>query len=230
MRAAILGVWAGDELPALRQLVAASTRITHTDPAAEDGAIAVAVAAAYAAAAAPSTVISPERFLLTLRSALRPGSPLLPLIEQVVAAVSEGSSLDQYLSNRGLQHGVSGYINHTVPAALFCWLRWPRDYRRAVEAVVLAGGDTDSTGAIVGALVGAAVGVEGIPREWLDGLCEWPRSVRWMRRLAHRLAVAKAGKSAARPLPLFWPGLLLRNVFFLIVVLIHGVRRILPPY
>lgn len=32
------------------------------------------------------------------------------------------------------------------------------------------------------------------------------------------------------PVPLFWPGLLLRNLIFLVIVLAHGFRRLLPPY
>jgi hypothetical protein len=30
--------------------------------------------------------------------------------------------------------------------------------------------------------------------------------------------------------PYFWPGLLPRNLLFLLVVLLHGFRRLLPPY
>ena len=73
--------------------------------------------------------------------------------------------------------GVSGYIYHTVPVALFCWLRWPGDFRRAVEEVILLGGDADTTGAVVGGIAGATVGQGGIPAEWLQGILEWPRSV-----------------------------------------------------
>ncbi len=138
-----------------------------------------------------------------------------------------------FASELGLSRGVSGYVNHTVPFALFCWLRWPDDFRAAVEAAVLAGGDTDTVAAITGALVGATAGPDAIPAEWLSRLAEWPRSVAWMRRLAKHLATAAgetAGARASRPLPLFWPGLLPRNVLFLIVVLLHGLRRLLPPY
>jgi ADP-ribosyl-[dinitrogen reductase] hydrolase len=95
----------------------------------------------------------------------------------------------------------------------------------AIEAVVALGGDADTTGAIVGALVGATTGSSGIPPEWLAGMWEWPRSVRWMRRLAERLAA-----DGSSPLPLLWPGLILRNTLFLAVVLLHGLRRLLPPY
>lgn len=99
--------------------------------------------------------------------------------------------------------------------------------------MIALGGDTDTTGAIVGALAGATVGAGGIPGEWLAGLIEWPRSVAWMRALAERLAgrFPVAGDAVAPgPLPLFWPGLLPRNLLFLLVVLLHAFRRLLPPY
>lgn len=93
------------------------------------------------------------------------------------------------------------------------------------------GGDADTTGAITGALANATVGANGIPQEWLDGLWEWPRSVNWIRRLAERFDKATAKMpEETETLPLFWPGILPRNVFFLIVVLLQGLCRLLPPY
>ena len=121
-----------------------------------------------------------------------------------------------------------------VPVALYAWLRRPGDVRNAVEQVIKLGGDADTTGAIVGAITGATVGASSIPLDWLDGILEWPRSVRWMRSLADRLAdrFGPEGEAArpGKPLRLFWPALLLRNLIFLGVVLLHGLRRLLPPY
>ena len=95
------------------------------------------------------------------------------------------------------------------------------------------GGDADSTGAVVGGIAGATVGASGSPVEWVDGLLEWPRSVTWMRTLAERLAARftlERSPSGQGPLGLFWPGILPRNLLFLFVVLLHGFRRLLPPY
>ena len=78
---------------------------------------------------------------------------------------------------------------------------------------------------IAGALVGASLGAADLPDSAVAGLADWPRSVSWMRRLAQRLA-----EGPSRPLPLLWPVLLPRNLLFLLVVLAHGFRRLLPPY
>ena len=92
------------------------------------------------------------------------------------------------------------------------------------------GGDTDTCAVIMGAIVVARVDEEGIPDHWRDGICEWPRSVAWMGTLAQRLA-SQVGRrmrgEALAPSPL---AMLLRNIVFLVVVLLHGFRRLAPQY
>jgi len=110
------------------------------------------------------------------------------------------------------------------------WLQHQEDFRAAVLDVVRCGGDTDTTAAILGGIVGARVGKRGIPQGWLDGLMEWPRTVAWMEALGRRLARASSQGDRQRALSLPLSGLPLRNLFFLIVVLLHGFRRLLPPY
>lgn len=65
---------------------------------------------------------------------------------------------------------------------------------------------------------------ERIPADWRNGIVEWPRSPGWLERL--RLALARA-TAAPR---YFWPGVVVRNGVFPVVVLAHGLRRRLPPY
>jgi hypothetical protein len=70
----------------------------------------------------------------------------------------------------------------------------------------------------------------GIPKDWLDGLWEWPRSAVWMGRLAEAASNAVATGGPVRP-PRVFPLLgLVRNAVFLGVVLAHVARRVLPPY
>jgi ADP-ribosylglycohydrolase len=122
------------------------------------------------------------------------------------------------------------FVRHrTAPVAIFAWLRYPHDFRQAVEECVCLGGDTDTTGAIVGALAGATLGPEAIPPCWRAEILEWPRSCDWIEALADRVATTCDGGDTA-PCTLFWPALLPRNAFFASVVLTHGFRRLLPPY
>ena len=124
---------------------------------------------------------------------------------------------------------IGGYIYHTVPVALYAWYHHFGDFRNALLAVIRCGGDTDTAGAVVGALAGATVGASGIPERWITGIVDWPRSTAVVREAADRLAAASSG-SASGPVRYFWPGVILRNVVFLVLVLGHGFRRLLPPY
>jgi ADP-ribosyl-[dinitrogen reductase] hydrolase len=222
MRAAILGA-SIDDPDALRTFVKASTRITHTDPKAEFGALAVSLAAWSSRQSEP---LNTDRYLQQLKEWFDgEGVELIELLEQAIASAQAGQTTEGFADALGLANGVSGYVYHTVPIAIHAWLAHPRDFRAAVMAVIACGGDTDSTGAIVGGIVGTTVGREGIPEEWLRGLLEWPRSVTWMERLGMQFA---AGSASPPRLP--WITVLPRNFFFLIVVLFHGFRRLLPPY
>ena len=127
----------------------------------------------------------------------------------------------------GLSRGVTGYAFHTVPIAIYTFLRHGNHFHEALVASLSCGGDTDTVAAIVGALVGANVGGEGIPSEWLDAISDWPNSVSFLRRLAGELA---RPRGAGCPASHFWPGAIPRNLFFLAVVIVHGFRRLLPPY
>jgi hypothetical protein len=170
------------------------------------------------------------------------GEELLARLQSARDMLRRGASVAEYADALGQQNGVSGYIAHTVPVALYAWLRHPDDFRAAVEAAILLGGDTDTTGAVTGALAGASLGAAAIPPEWLSACCDWPRSARWIRALAERLGGAPAPETSHErdvrgtagvppaPLPLCWPALPLRNLVFLALVLGHGFRRLLPPY
>ena len=227
MRAAIIGA-AVEDGAKLTRLVRSSTRITHTDPRAESGALAVALAAQMAS---QRDVVSGAAFLDRFRAHTGGGEGELGgLIEDAVRAADEGRNTADFAASLGLAKGVSGFVCHTVPVALHAWLTNQRDFRSAVSAVIQCGGDADSTGAIVGGIVGASVGREGIPEEWLDRLIEWPRSTAWMERLAVQLDSTMQSGVATRPIRLPVYGVIPRNLFFLVVVLLHGARRALPPY
>jgi ADP-ribosyl-[dinitrogen reductase] hydrolase len=228
MRSAILGA-AVDDLDRLIPLVTVTTRITHTDPKAEYGALAVALAARHARR---NPLPRGDVFLEELRNTLPPGAQaeFLPLIESAVASASAGDLTTAFTESRGWKRGVSGYVYRTVPTVLHAWLRHPQDFRAAVTAVIRCGGDTDSTAAIVGGILGAGVGKDGIPVDWLDRLFEWPGTVAWMERLAEQLGRTIRDGERATPLRLPITGLLMRNAFFFTVVVGHILRRLLPPY
>jgi ADP-ribosylglycohydrolase len=202
--------------------------MTHTDPRTGAGAFAIAWGARTASRA---TLPNSSDFIDEVCSLLADdGSELIQLLRRIEPSLRAENSTPVFATEIGLPRLVTGYINHTVPVALYAWLRHPFGYRQAVTEVIACGGDTDTTAALTGGLVGAAVGREGIPGEWLRRLCEWPRSVAWMNRLARQLARVMETGDAEAPLDVRFSLDFARNLAFLTVVLTHGLRRLLPPY
>lgn len=87
------------------------------------------------------------------------------------------------------EEGISstGYVLHTLEAALWCLLTTD-SYRACVERAVNLGGDTDTTGAVAGGLAGLAYGLQGIPAEWLEALAAKPLVESCCRALANYAA------------------------------------------
>ncbi len=75
-----------------------------------------------------------------------------------------------------LGNGEQVTAQDTVPFTAWVAARFLDDYPAAIKACVEAGGDADTTSAIVGGIVGAHVGAAGIPADWLaarEPLPEW---------------------------------------------------------
>ncbi len=230
MRAPILGAALADDLVLMQKLMHRSTLLTHTDSKAQHGAVLAGFAAAWAVRGDFNEGWS-ARFLEFYRAQrVEADAELDALLEKVIASVASGETVNQFMASLGISYGVTGYMYHTIPAVIHVWFRHQLDYHRAIEEIVRAGGDADTTGAILGGIIGAAVGKEGIPAEWRTGIWEWPRSLAWMEQLARRLAESRQTKQTSSPVAYFWPGLILRNVFFALVVILHGFRRMFPPY
>ncbi|GAK50904.1 ADP-ribosylation/Crystallin J1 [Candidatus Moduliflexus flocculans] len=253
MRSAIIGVMYGADIERMKAFVRRSTIITHTDPKAYIGAFAVALAAHLSATGA---TIDGAAYLAALRSALadeplpsREGSQFSPLLRRglgvrccsdeeffalmrdVAESISKNEATTDFYQRLApnAKQGISGYIYHTVPAVIHAWLRHPANFKAALLDIIACGGDTDTTGAILGAIIGARVGVEGIPRAWIDGILEYPESVGFMKMVARQLEQARLGDSL-KTVNIAFPLLLARNFVFAVVVLYHGFRRLLPPY
>jgi hypothetical protein len=176
-------------------------------------------------------MVAGDDFLAQLKKLLGgEGGEFLALMQSAVESASQGQATSAFAASIGLGQGVSGYMYHTMPVVIQAWLTHQREFRAAIIGMVECGGDADSTAAILGGIIGAATGRQGIPLEWQNGLLEWPRSLNWMERLGGKLGGDPAGSSARRAPGLFFPAVLLRNLFFLAVVLFHGFRRLLPPY
>ncbi|GAA4997885.1 hypothetical protein GCM10025734_30800 [Kitasatospora paranensis] len=156
---------------------AATAVITHTHPQAVDGAIAVAVAAALAARGRADggrhrDPRERREFLAEVRRLTPEGA--------VRRGIGEAGALldvaDPHTAARVLGNGSRVSAADTVPFALWAAARNLGDFPRAIWDTVTAGGDVDTTAAIVGGIVAARTGTAGVPGSWLaarEPLPDW---------------------------------------------------------
>ena len=247
MRCAILGVYFRDQPERMVEYVRRSTELTHTDPRALTGALAVSLAAAHASRGE----VDRQRFMEQARGLAGADDSWGELMDRVEDGLDHGLTVPQLAAKMGLAGGVTGYVNHTVPVALFAWLRHPGDFETALTETLDCGGDTDTTGAIVGAMAGISVGARGIPERWVKGIVDCPLSVGYLESLSDALAARLEDNAMAERednamaerednamarhadistiTPYFrWWLIPLRNIIFLMIVLAHGFSRLLP--
>jgi len=223
MRSPILGVYFANHPERLREHVRISTRLTHTDPKAEVGAMLIAE---VAAALARGDDACDELRRIAGRDAELP-SDWHRVLESLESSLQRGEGTTEFAAQFGAGRGVSGYILHTVPVALHALLSHD-NYRDTVIAAVACGGDTDTVAAIAGALAGARSKGDDIPPAWLRGYIDWPRSTSHLSRLARSLAHAALSPDSSHPVPCAIWAIPFRNAMFIVVLLAHVARRLCP--
>lgn len=225
MRSSMIGICYGDDLAKLKSLVHLSSQITHSDPKAEYGALAVALAAHLSA---QNQEILPEDYAQKLKQILPDEArEFITLINQACVSAKNQEIGEEFAQKLGLTKGITGYIYHTVPIVIQVWLRQQNNYETAIQEIIKLGGDTDTTAAILGGIIGARVGKKGIPQTWLNNLWDYPRNIQWMEKVGIRLAQVCDTKKSLLPVKLAWYLLPIRNLIFLIIILGHGLARLL---
>lgn len=222
MRAPILGVYFADDSERRSEFVAASTVLTHTDPKALEAAMMAADCAAFAVKGEMR-----QEVILNRMEELAASPEWKKPLAQIAASLAAGMTVSQFTDAMGLSKGVSGYAVHTMTAVLFIWLRHRGNFSDIVREAIACGGDTDSVAAIAGGIAGAET--DTFNPAWLGRLSDFPHTVDYITRLGSALADSFGGRVVTPPSV---ASLLIipRNILFLLVVLFHGFRRILPPY
>lgn len=167
MRVAPLGAFfAGDPAEAARQ-AALSATVTHTHPEAVAGAVAVAVAAALAAGGP----IRPGPFIDLVLEHVPPGKVRDGIAQaRHMLTVTDPETAAYFLGN-----GREVAAHDTVPFTLWAAARHLADYEQAIWVTAAAGGDIDTTCAIVGGITAAGLEPGGLPRKWLQAAEPLPR-------------------------------------------------------
>jgi len=164
MRVGIIGFIFRNDPEKLIKSASLSGRITHTHPAAD----AASVAGAYAVKLALDGVDPEEMFL-----------PLLRVTEGISEEFTEALKGSYELAHSGLENkealqkiGQGWYADETFALAYFCILRYPDNYKKAVQTAVNITGDSDSVGSVAGGILGARLGIEAVPISWVEALKE----------------------------------------------------------
>jgi ADP-ribosyl-[dinitrogen reductase] hydrolase len=129
----------------------------------------------------------------------------------------------------GWQKGISGYILPTTITSCYCFLRYPDDFRRAIESSIMLGGDTDSVAAIVGGLVGGRIGFSKLPTELVNKINDMPHDRQWIADMADRLSHWPHGADDLHTAPALPSEPLLqvvRNLMLIPVLLLHLLLRL----
>ena len=151
MRLAPVALMYGHDEAQLQAMAALSSRTTHAAPECLDACRLFAVALSRALAGGD------KQQVLAL-SSLELDSPR---IREIAQGTWMGKSREQI--------GSSGYVVHSLEAALWCFARHDSFEAAVLEAANL-GDDADTTAAITGQIAGAFWGRGGIPAHWLAKL------------------------------------------------------------
>lgn len=164
MRAAPIGLFYREDPEMLLSSAMLDASITHNAIEPKMGSIAVALAVAMLAngSASPQSVAYEVTDVLT-------DSEVKTKIQLAQKWLEQGTDLSTVHFEALAEIGTSGYVPETVGAAFYC-LGATSNFKDAVVLAVKAGGDTDTTAAIVGAMAGTYYGLDGIPDEYKDNV------------------------------------------------------------
>ena len=148
MRCAPLAIRFADDPVALRHPAIDTSRMTHADSRAIEGAVALNQALAW----------------------LLRGGRIEGLLDAAIAGVTDQRVCNAIMGAPNLDRSAirsGGYVLDTLTAAFWCLLTTSSAEIAICRAVEL-GDDADTTGAIAGALAGALYGRSGLPARWLS--------------------------------------------------------------
>ena len=170
MRVAPLGAYQPYRPAAAAEEAIKSAEVTHAHPEGIAGAILVAVAAAHAAAARLDGIRPPAAVFLDRLGPYLIEGALQRGMTRALRLV--GRPVDETAYELG--NGAQVTAQDTVPFAVWAAATYLDDYPAAITACVQAGGDVDTTAAIVGGIVGAYTGIGdrpdtiGVPPMWIE--------------------------------------------------------------
>jgi len=162
----LAGYFADDDYAVIAEQARLSAEITHTHPEGIAGGIAAAVAGAYAWKHRDKRADdATKRGMFDGVVDHTPPMGVVRIGLERAAALAFDLSVETAAPHLGNGSRIS--CQDTVPFCVWAAARHLDDYRAAILNTIRVGGDIDTNCAIVGGIVSLAVGVQGIPRDWL---------------------------------------------------------------
>lgn len=149
----------------LYEQACASAEVTHSHPVGKDGAAVQAYGIAQALLLDPKEEFPRERFIKNMISFAKT-SEIREKLEEVQNLLNEECSAR--MASERLGRSVA--VHESMPFSIYSFLRYPKSFESCLFCSILHGGDRDTLGAMAGALSGAYLGMEAIPRAWIEKL------------------------------------------------------------
>jgi ADP-ribosylglycohydrolase len=176
MRVSPVGLWHyNSPTEILKQDAINSSIITHKDPRAGAGAVAVAAGVAYAVS---HQHIDLEELVDHLVGLI---TDISPEFAQYINKLPHWLGMEEDQARWEIAAAgwrkvedkldyITPFVIPTVLISLYHFLKNPADFCGNIKQVILAGGDVDTTAAISGALCGSFAGIAAIPQRLVDGV------------------------------------------------------------
>lgn len=165
MRSGPIGAYFADDLGAAADAAERSARVTHTHVDGVAGAIAVAVTAAAAHATRELPVSEAAAEILAQVSRRTPAGWVR---DGIAKLANLPASASVHLAAKRLGNGTEIAAHDTVPFCIWASSRNLRDYRAGLWDTVSAGGDRDTTCAIVGSILALSAPDRTLPLAWVE--------------------------------------------------------------
>ena len=196
MKIGPVGLWDWQRGEAIRDDAVALSRVTHRDPRAVAGAVAVAHAVGYVLAHRP---LDAAELIEVAAELARPihavTGEMLGGLRKLLEMSGEAACrtmLEVPECPIGSGQGIPGEAPVTALVALEAFLRTPDDYEATVRRALQMGGDVDTFAAVAGTLSGAYNGAEALPGHLVEGLLEAEEEIRRLGEALYRKTVEGA--------------------------------------
>ncbi len=161
MRAAPIGYFYQHDPIKLKEIAHASGICTHGHPTGDAACIGAAYLVKLALDGTSTDKMLPELLDFT--------SGISEEFDQAILKVQECRGWED--EEKALDYLGEGWIaEEAVSLALYCFLRYPDNYKKVVLRGANTNGDSDSIACIAGSISGAYLGIEEIPAKWIKGI------------------------------------------------------------